>query len=724
MTRTALLDRLAGWHGFPVVSVSAPAGYGKTTLLAQWAQHRHPRVAWLSLDDRDNDPAVLLAYLGLALERIGIAEPRTGRSYGTPGIGVADVSRLLPTGTVDPSALIVLDHVEALTNVKCRDMVAELAVRLPAGCQLALSSRHDLPLPVPRLRAQGGLAELGTQDLAMDEAEAHSLLGGAGVTSTATTHALVERTEGWPAGLYLAALTIDAGSSAGSLRAEDGYRFTGDDRFMRDYLRAEFLGRVSRADVLFLTRSSVLDRMCGPLCDVTVGGLRSDRVLDRLERRNLLVIPLDRQGRWYRYHHLFRELLHTELLRREPEVVAELNRRAAGWYETNGMPETAVDYAQRAGDTDRVARLVLRSANPVWVTGRLDTVLRWMEWFAAEGVIERHPAVAVHGALIYALAGRAGDADRWAVAAERSATLAGPGTVLDDGNTLEGTLAYLRALLCLDGPERMGHDARTALEGLAPTSPYRPAMLQSEGLSHLLDGDLERADVFFERARADAVSAGAVPVVPVAMAERGLVAIERDDWAGAIALAEQAMALVADRQFDDYWTSAFVYAWGAHVAAHRGDVAQAQDLVRRAARLRPLLTHALPIVSVQALLELARAYLALADPGGARAALRQIDDICRQRPLLGSLPAQAAALAARVEQLKGEVLGASSLTTAELRLLSLLPSHLTLAEIAERFYVSRNTVKTQAISIYRKLGVSTRGEAIARIHALGIGEGG
>ena len=160
-----------------------------------------------------------------------------------------------------------------------------------------------------------------------------------------------------------------------------------------------------------------------------------------------------------------------------------------------------------------------------------------------------------------------------------------------------------------------------------------------------------------------------------------------------------------------------------HVSAHRGDVARARDLVLRAARLRPLLSHALPVVSVQALLELARAYLALADPGGARAALRQIDDICRQRPLLGSLPTQAAALRARVELLKGEMLGASSLTTAELRLLSLLPSHLTLAEIAERFYVSRNTVKTQAISIYRKLGVSTRGEAIARIHQLGIGGG-
>ena len=234
-------------------------------------------------------------------------------------------------------------------------------------------------------------------------------------------------------------------------------RFSGDDRFMGEYLRAELLGRVSRAEVVFLTRSSVLDRMCGSLCDVTVGGSRSDRILDRLERRNLLVIPLDRRGRWYRYHHLFRELLHAELLRREPEMVPELCRRAAGWYETNGLPETAIEYAQRAGDAERVARLVLRSANPVWVSGRVDTVLRWMEWFATEGLIEQHPAIAVHGALIYALVGRAGDAERWAAAAERATS----GGVLDDGNTLEGTLAYLRALLCRDGPR--------------PDAPRRPA---------------------------------------------------------------------------------------------------------------------------------------------------------------------------------------------------------------------------------------------------------
>ena len=194
----------------------------------------------------------------------------------------------------------------------------------------------------------------------------------------------------------------------------------------------------------------------------------------------------------------------------------------------------------------------------------------------------------------------------------------------------------------------------------------------------------------------------------------------RDDWQEADALDAQALAIMRANQFDDYWTSAIVYAWSARVAAHRADFEQARDLVRRAARLRPLLTHALPIVSAQALLQLAHAYLALADPGGARAALRQLKDLQYHRPGLGNLTAEADELRSQVDVPRGDVIGVASLTTAELRLLPLLPTHLTLAEISDRLFVSRNTVKSQAISVYRKLGVSSRSETVARMHELGL----
>ena len=203
-------------------------------------------------------------------------------------------------------------------------------------------------------------------------------------------------------------------------------------------------------------------------------------------------------------------------------MVPELHTRAAAWYETNNLPEAAIEHAQHAGDVDRVARLVLKVANPVWASGRLDTVLRWMEWFSANDLIESQPAVAVHGALIYALIGRAGDAERWARAAERTSFR---GT-LADGNTMESSLAYLRALLCRNGVDEMRRDAHLALEGLGPLSPYRAAMLHAAGAADLLQGDLDHADLYFARAVDEATSAGAAPFIPVALAERGIVAIE------------------------------------------------------------------------------------------------------------------------------------------------------------------------------------------------------
>jgi len=198
------------------------------------------------------------------------------------------------------------------------------------------------------------------------------------------------------------------------------------------------------------------------------------------------------------------------------------------------------------------------------------------------------------------------------------------------------------------------------------------------------------------------------------------VAAHRDRWTEVATLAQRAVALVEAGRFEDYWTSALVYAWAARAALHRGDIPRAQHCVGRAARLRPLLTYALPIVSVQALLELARSYIALADPGGAVAVLGQAHDILQQRPDLGVLPRQAEELQSRLAKITAVADGASSLTAAELRLLPLLPTHLSFREIGERLYLSTNTVKTQAYSVYRKLGVSSRSEAVTRTRQLGL----
>jgi LuxR family maltose regulon positive regulatory protein len=339
-----------------------------------------------------------------------------------------------------------------------------------------------------------------------------------------------------------------------------------------------------------------------------------------------------------------------------------------------------------------------------------------MTWFEDRGLVQEFPGIAVHGALMYALMGRPGETERWALAAERTAST---GT-LDDGNTIEATVAYLRALLCRDGIEQARLDAQVALGGLVPASPYRATMLHTVGVAYLLEGDLNRADKSLALAVDSATGAGSVPFVPVVLAERGLVAIERDDWPAAEAFAERAREIMAGGDFDDYWTSTLVYAWLARVALHRGDVAQGREDVARAARLRHLQTYALPVVSAQALLEMAGAYAAVGDAAGGRAVLRQVRDILQQRPRLGRIAEQADDLARRLDTIRGGAPGASSLTTAELRLLPFLPTHLTFREISERLFVSRHTVKTQAISVYRKLGVSSRSEAITRMRELGL----
>ena len=701
VARDGLVDRLEA-ATVPVIAVVAPPGYGKTTLLAQFAARKGTRAAWVSADSGDDDPFVLLSYIVEAVARV--AGPRS-RVDGPPRL--ASVIAAMQ----DPMTLII-DHFESVTNWESWDVVAALALGLPPGSQLAIGSRDALPLPTALLRAQGGLLEVGIAELAMKGEEAAALLSRAGVEPAESELGdLVAHTEGWPTGLYLAALAARAGGSPA-----DAVRFTGDDRFMGDYLRSELLERVSSEQVAFLTRSAILERMCGPLCDAVVGTNGSGLVLEQLERRNLLVVPLDRRREWYRFHTMFRELLMSELRRREPDVVGDLHRRAAVWFESNGRPEVAIDHAQAAGDDDRVADLVLKLANPVWASGRSDTVLRWMEWFEANKVLERHPAIAVHGALIYALSGRPATTERWAAAADRGDRR----LTLADGNTLEATLAYLRALLCRDGVAEMRRDAELAEAGLGEASPYRATMLHAKGLSRLLEGDAQGADAEFALAVETASLSKSTPAVPLLLAERGIAAIAGDDWVSAEAYTREMLAMTEGGRFDDYWSSALVFAFAARVLAQRGEATEAKVHVARAARLRPLLTYALPVVSVQALLEMARAYLSLGDRGGARAVLRQADDIFRQRPALGVLPTIADELRSRVDAIHDQALGASSLTAAELRLLPLLRTHLTFREIAERLYVSRHTVKTQAISIYRKFGVSSRSEAIDRVNELGL----
>jgi LuxR family transcriptional regulator, maltose regulon positive regulatory protein len=461
---------------------------------------------------------------------------------------------------------------------------------------------------------------------------------------------------------------------------------------------------------------ALLDRASRPLRDAAPDRRRPARALEPREGGNPLGIPLDRQREWYHYHHLFHDLLGVELERREPELIQQLQARAADWCEANGLPELAVDHAQAAGDADRAARLVQSLAFPTYASGRAQTARRWFQWFADRGLVERYPLVATQGAFLQVLAGPPDDVERWAAAAERGLAAEG----FAHSVTLEPWRALLRALLCRDGVDQMRADARTAVAGLAPGSPWSATALLLEGFADVLAGEVDRADPILAHAAEVATHIGASPAVSAALAQRALVAIARQDWIEAETLAERALEIARARQLSDYEMSPLLHAVAARTALHRGDVSQAQDHLTRADRLRPRLTAAVPHRAVQTLLELARSHVALTDVAGARALLREVRYILHQRPSLGTLPAQAARLQSKLDTLRETTTSAATLTTAELRLLPLLSTHLTFREMGDRLCISQHTVKSQALSVYRKLGVSSRSQAIQCVQQTGL----
>src|SRR5215218_2125551 len=715
VTRIQLLDWLEASAATPVVTISGPAGYGKTMLAAEWAKRDRRPFVWLSIDHNDNDPTVLLTYLAVGLDRVEPLDPwvlgvlaSRGVSIShtvLPRLGAALASKALPV-------VVVLDDVHLLHDQQGPDAVAVLVDHLPPGSQLVVISRGEPPLPLARWRAEGRLAELGPGELAMSPVEAGSLLSAVRVElPDAEVAELTRRTEGWPVALYLAALSIKAQP------AGNGVGLSGRERFLVDYLQSALLSCLSPTEVQFLTRTAVLDRLSGPLCDAVLGTTGSAEMLEALERSNLLVVPLDRQRDWYRYHPLFRELLRGELERHEPELVGELTRRAAHWCQHHGLPEAAIGYAMDAGDTDLAARGVEQAAIGVYRSGRLATVQRWFDWFDDHGLIQQYPAVAVLGAWTQALGGRAAAAERWADAAERGSYA---GTLPDGSASIEGWRALLRAKLCRHGIGQRGADAELALTLIPVGSLWRAPATLLLGISHLLAGDLGVADRILVEAFEVAQDTGATVAASVALAERAILAIGRQDWQAAETLVNQARSVVASAHLEECVTSLVLYAASARVAIHHGNLDQAEQDLVPARQLRPQATHALPYYAVQARLELTRAYIALTDVAAARRVLGEVDELLRWRPDLGTLPHQAGQLRSHLDHLRDDVIGTASLTAAELRVLPLLATHLTFREIGQRLYVSQHTVKTQAMSIYRKLGATSRGQAVERVQEIGL----
>ena len=576
--RSSLIERLALGDPCPIVSVVAPAGYGKTTLLSQWAEGNGQSFAWVSVDEADNDPKVLLSYVAEALDAIEPLDERVFDALASPGSSVPGsvVPRLGSAfSSMTSPVVLVLDDVHLLRNSECRAALSVLADHVPDGSRLALAGRAEPPLRIARLRAEGKIIEIGSGDLSLTREEASSLLREAGVALGQDEVAeLHRRTEGWPAGLYLAALYLrEGGPFAGA-----AVSFGGDDRLVSEYMESEFLSRISARQRVFLTRTSVLERMCGPLCEAVLEMGGSAAILADLAGSNLLLVPLDRRGEWYRYHHLFRDMLLAELHRLEPGLMPVLRRRAAGWCLDNGMPEEALEYSMAAGDVDGAARLVGQLAVPAYRQGRVTTIQRWFGWLEDRGGIEGHPMAAVLASLFSALTGRPVEAERWADAVDRwqYGDPARP-----DNPSAEAWAALLRAILCRRGTEQMRADADEAVRRFAAESFVTPAPALLQGIARILCGDLDGGDLSLE----DAVSVGEQADAPddlaIALCERSLVAMARDQWDRAEVLAGQARTVLRRAGIEESYATPLICALRARAAMHRGDAAAARrDLVQ------------------------------------------------------------------------------------------------------------------------------------------------
>ena len=671
--RSQLVGRLIAARDTPLVLLVAPAGYGKTTLLSEWAFHDVRPFAWVSVREADNDPAQLKR-------------------------AVAGALRGMPDR--DEATVLVLDGAELLVSDGSMDLLAGLVEQQGEGSQLVLASRTEPALGLGALRAQRKLLELRTGDLAMAPDEAAALIHAQGFDlDERDLERLVARTEGWPAALYLAALA--ARGAAHPARALAG--FAGDDRYVADYLAEELLAGCSADELSFLVRTSVLDRLSGPLCDHVLERSDSALMLKALSRMNLMIVPLDRGDTEFRYHRLFAGALRGELRRVEPEAVAPLHRRASTWFDEHDNPDRAIAHAIAAGDPALAGRMIWAQAPDVLGRAQSRTLTRWLAGFS-DAQLAASAELSLAAAACALFTGDRTLVERWT-----SAVLQGGG---DSPTELRAQALLLREAVADDSTEAMGATVEAACEDLPDDSPWYALGQLLQGVARHMTGDREAAWRLLE-AGARHAAAGFAGIQSLCLAQLCLLAIERGDWASAESLSARARAQVERSGLDECPLSALVYGASAQVLAHVGRVEAARADGRTASSLLAQLVDFAPWYEAECRIALGRSALRLSDLPRARALLSEAADALRRSPdakvALGWAEAS--------EQQLGDSASASPsggwcLTTAELRVLQFLPTHLSFPEVAERLFVSANTVKTHARSVYRKLGASSRGQAV------------
>jgi LuxR family maltose regulon positive regulatory protein len=716
--RAQLLDRLREGRGRKLTLVCAPAGYGKTTVLAQWCEADRGRTpfVWMSADESDSDPVRFWSHLIAGLQAV---HPRAGAASiealraGPSGVASVVLPLLVEELADAPPSVLVVDDWHLVRSTVCDESMRILVERGPPAVQIVLSSRSDPNLPVGRWRAHGELSEVRAADLQLSHVEAASFLHEANVDLGPEDIArLTERTEGWAAGLSLASMLLR--------QEEDPHAFVldfaGDSRHLLEYISDDVLLSVGEEMREFLLRSSVLDELSGAACDAVLETQGSAALLAEIERANLFLVPVDRHGERYRFHRLFSDVLRRELARTSPEAVGRLHARASAWFQAQGDGESAVRHAIAGRDLARASDLVTFHQRSLMNEGRLTTLARWLEELSWPEATAEPQLALVRASLAAQTARPADEIERWLAVAAAGAR---PGPLANGIASIESCIAILRGLYLTQGVTRAVAAAERALELEPPGSGWRRQALIALGQALYLQGKADEARAPLVEAQRIPYAHDHAPAAAAVLAYLALAELDAGDLASAKRHVGESLELLEAHGLAGSYVAMNTHLALAGLHAAGADLHRQTEHLELAVRVsapsRPSHWHA------HALLRLASARHKLGDAYLAREALESANgdlETLADPGMLGALAEEVAAeLSAppRHEGFYGE-----PLTEAELRVLSLLAAGRSVSEVARELYLAPTTVKTHRRTIYRKLGVTNRQEAIARAAELSL----
>jgi LuxR family transcriptional regulator, maltose regulon positive regulatory protein len=669
VARPRLTGKLDPEAGRRLTLVSAPAGFGKTTLLSKWSKSQaggDHSVAWLSLDGGDNDPVRFLSYLvgalGTVKEGIGKGVLAALRSPEPPRIEALAAALINEMAALPGGLDLILDDYHLVDSESVHRIVSLLLEHLPENAHLVVASRVDPPLPLARLRARGQMTELGTADLAFTREEAGSFLKGVMrlELSAEDVARLDERTEGWIAGLQLAALSMRGRiDPSGFIES-----FSGSHRDVLDFLAEEVLDRQPERVREFLLETSILDDLTGPLCDALTGSKDGQAMLERLEKDNLFVFALDDERRWYRYHHLFADFLRGHLGRESPERMDELHRKASAWNEQNGAVPSAIEHALSAGDHERAARLMERGIGQTWYRGEVATLLGWLGKLP-EKTMRRRPLLLIWFAAAMMLAGRFNgvgslleEADRVLDNSTSAETISG--SEEDPPQHLLATAASVRSMYSrLRGdPHGAVEHAQRAL-ALLPEDNLNPRPFAAIALAqaHGAAGDREAAITAFAEAGALGRAAGHDYVALSAMAAHAHLELAQGHLREADDVLQRALGYATEHGSEQLpavgsvriGRGELLYEWD-DLDAASSHLAEGIELATRTGDVEILMWGHVAISQVRQ---------ALDDAEGALAAARQAESVARSSGAEHAI-VDAAVWKARLHLMMGDIESASA----------------------------------------------------------------